>query len=142
MFSWITSSRSSSGVKPQETEFINEFQTKYNLAKRTNEAQRMLNKYPDRIPVIVDSGTVDTPKLNRHKFLVPLDVTVAQFLIVLRNHFVSKPDASQALFLFVKSNEDQNILLSPTNMIKEIYKTHKGTDDFLSFIVCAETTYG
>ena len=54
--------------------------------ERKEESKRVLNKYPDRIPVICQKRNVndDTPLIKKTKFLVPRELTVAQFMSVVR----------------------------------------------------------
>ena len=59
------------------------FQQNHSFEKRANEAQRILDKYPDRIPVIVekDPRCKDIPDIDRKKYLVPDDLKACADLI-------------------------------------------------------------
>jgi GABA(A) receptor-associated protein len=69
-------------------------------AKR-KEADRVLTKYPDRVPIIVTRSTrcSDVALIDKNKFLVPADLTVGQFQYVIRKRLTLTPD--KALFLFI-----------------------------------------
>ena len=55
------------------------FQKKFSFDKRKQEANRILEKFPDKIPVIVEQGKSDKlAKIDKSKFLVPQDITVGQ----------------------------------------------------------------
>ena len=54
------------------------FQKKFSFDKRKQEGcNRILEKFPDKIPVIVEQGKSDKlAKIDKSKFLVPQDITV------------------------------------------------------------------
>ena len=58
-------------------------------------------KHPDRIPVIVEKRQRDVAADIDKKFLVPSDLTVGQFVYVIRKRIKLAPE--QAIFLFVSS---------------------------------------
>ena len=60
-------------------------------------------KHPDRIPVIVEKRSADAslPEIDKKKFLVPSDLTVGQFVYVIRKRIKLAPE--QAIFLFVSA---------------------------------------
>jgi len=55
-------------------------------ASRAASAASIRAKHPDRIPVIVDkrAGDSSLPEIDKKKFLVPSDLTVGQFMYVIR----------------------------------------------------------
>lgn len=53
--------------------------------KRKAEAERIRQKYSDRIPVICEKvEKSDIPTIDKKKYLVPADLTVGQFVYVIR----------------------------------------------------------
>nr|XP_024376089.1 autophagy-related protein 8d-like isoform X2 [Physcomitrium patens] len=77
--------------------------------KRQAEALRIREKYPDRIPVIVEKAEKsDIPDIDKKKYLVPADLTVGQFVYVIRKRI--KLSSEKAIFIFVKN------VLPPTSM--------------------------
>ena len=113
------------------------------LAKRISESNRIISKFPDRIPVIIITKNSNLEKmLKKNKFLVPYDLTVSYLLANIRS--VIKLDPSKALFLFCDNN-----LLSGSQLLHEIYKNYRdknGTgsskDNFLYISIEEETTFG
>lgn len=106
------------------------------LEKRQSEAARMRQKYPDRIPVILEKGPrYNLPEIDKCKYLIPADMTVAQFLHVVRRRINLKPE--QAVFLFV-----QNKIPVITNTLGQIYDEFREQDGFVYFTVTGETVYG
>ncbi|KAL8226475.1 hypothetical protein R6Q57_016307 [Mikania cordata] len=79
------------------------------LERRQAEAARIREKYPDRIPVIVEkTERSDMPDIDKKKYLVPADLTVGQFVYVVRKRI--KLTAEKAIFIFVKN------ILPPTGL--------------------------
>ena len=77
------------------------------LEKRKTEAERIRQKYPDRIPVICEKvEKSDIPTIDKKKYLVPSDLTVGQFVYVIRKRIKLSPE--KAIFIFV------NEILPPT----------------------------
>ena len=63
------------------------FKKMYKKQDRLLESKRILAKYPDRIPVICQKTTSKTnsiPDLDKHKYLVPSDLTAGQLIYVIR----------------------------------------------------------
>ncbi|KAL5678002.1 hypothetical protein ACJX0J_014133, partial [Zea mays] len=72
------------------------------VEKRQSESARIRDKYPDRIPVIVEkAGKTDVPEIDKKKYLVPADLTVGQFVYVVRKRIKLSPE--KAIFVFVKN---------------------------------------
>merc|ERR1711943_110299 len=76
-------------VKAHKSKFREEFP----LERRKAEAARMSEKYPDRIPVIVEKAAGgDLPDIDKKKYLVPTDLTVGQFVHVIRKRIKLAPE--------------------------------------------------
>ncbi|MBA0651422.1 hypothetical protein Goklo_018748, partial [Gossypium klotzschianum] len=117
--------------------------------KRRAEAARIREKYPDRIPVptrlllpisicivIVEKAErSDIPNIDKKKYLVPADLTVGQFVYVIRKRI--KLSAEKAIFIFVDN------VLPPTGAIMSaIYEEKKDEDGFLYVTYSGENTFG
>ena len=114
---------------------MSDFKKKFDLAHRKDEAKRMKLKYPNRIPVIVESNDKKLPPIDKTKYLVPQDITVGQFVYVIRKRIDLAPE--QAIFVFV------NNTLPPTaSPMCEIYNNSKDEDDFLYIEYTSESTFG
>ncbi|CAN6454883.1 unnamed protein product [Victoria cruziana] len=112
------------------------FKSEQPLEKRQAEAARIREKYPDRIPVIVEKADKsDIPDIDKKKYLVPADLTIGQFVYVVRKRI--KLSAEKAIFIFVKN------VLPPTGaMMSTIYEEHKDDDGFLYMTYSGENTFG
>ena len=106
------------------------------LEVRTIEALRMLEKYPDRIPVIIEKNISSRiENIDKRKFLVPTDLTFGQLMIVVRKRInISK---EKAIFLFCKGT-----IPSSSTLVSEIYKMYKDDDGFLYLEYSGENTFG
>ena len=98
--------------------------------------EKILEKYPDRVPVYVNKKEgSNVQEITKHKYLVPKEMTMGNFIYVLRKNITLK--SSQALFVFV-----DNLIVSNSEMLGEIYNRHKNEDGFLYVIYSSESTFG
>ena len=109
----------------------------HSLQKRRSEAVRIRNKYPDRIPVVCERYShSDAPEISKSKYLVPCDLTVGQFMFVIRKRLALKPD--KALFLLSESGK----MLPSSYTMSQVYESNKDIDGFLYFVYATESTFG
>ena len=114
------------------------FKSQSTESERTEEAARILDKYPDRLPVIVEldpNNKSDLPEVDKKKYLVPRDLTCGQFMYVIRKRL--KLDAEQAIFLFVDGN-----VPATASLISSVYDEHKDADGFLYMTYGSEHVFG
>ena len=104
--------------------------------KRSSESSKIRTKYPDRIPIICERGSnSEIQKLDKSKYLVPADLTLGQFVYIIRKRI--KLNAEQAIFLFVDDK------IPPTSaLISSLYHQHKDEDGFMYVKYCGENTFG
>ena len=115
----------------------NDFKNKFSFETRKKESDRIKSKYNDRIPIIVTrSKNCNIEKIDKNKFLVPEDLTIGQFLFVIRKRISIKPEES----LFLMINGD--ILATSSNTIGSTYHDYKDEDGFLYFTYCGENVFG
>jgi GABA(A) receptor-associated protein len=123
--------------------------------KRKGEAARIRDKYPDRIPVTAPStlhasGPIrrtdaqvivekaeksDVPDIDKKKYLVPADLTVGQFVYVIRKRI--KLSAEKAIYIFVN-----NVLPPTAAYMSALYDEHKDEDGFLYIKYSGENYFG
>ncbi len=117
---------------------ISSFQQNHSFEKRASEARRIIDKYPDRIPVIVekDPRCKDIPDIDRKKYLVPDDLSMANFMYVIRKRIKLSPEKS--LYLFV----DGTNMVPTGQLVKTVYEEYSSPDNFLYIIYAGESTFG
>ncbi len=115
------------------------FKSKNTFAARLNESQRILMKFPERIPIICEKEKAKSsemlPDLIKQKFLVPRDIKVFEFMFVIRSKL--KIGAEYAIFITING-----IIPNSTEIMSHIYEEHKDDDGFLYVTYGAENTFG
>merc|ERR1712093_176733 len=112
------------------------FKQEHDLEKRKQEAGRIRDKYPDRIPAIVEKADKsDIVDIDKKKYLVPAALTVGQFVYVIRKRIKLSPE--KASFIFVN-----NVLPPTAALMSSIYEDHKDDDGFLYISYSGENTFG
>ena len=98
---------------------MSQFKHNYLFQDRFLESHRVLDKYPDRIPIICEKSYTrnqnQLPNIDKNKYLVPFDLTLGQFIYVIRKRMNLKPE--KALFLFMNG-----IIPPSTSMIGDLYE--------------------
>jgi GABA(A) receptor-associated protein len=120
------------------------FKELHDFAKRQAEAEKIRRKYDDRIPIIVERAhKADIVDIDKKKYLVPGDLTVAQFTYVIRKRI--KLSAEQALWVFVEHEENgkKTQILPPTShTLNAVYEDYKDADCFLYLTYSGENVFG
>lgn len=114
------------------------FKSKHSFEDRFNETRTILERYPDRIPVICErarNASKDCPDIDKHKYLVPNDLSIGQFVYVIRKRLKITPE--KALFLFING-----MILSSSILISSIYDCYKDKDGYLYVMYTFENTFG
>ena len=117
-------------------ESAEEFKKTFTFEERCNQSNNIRLKYPNRIPIFVSrSCTNNCPKIDRNKYLVPHDLTVGQFMYVIRRRIKLSPEES--IYLFVN-----NKIPTTSSLLSHIYEFNKSPDGFLYIIYSGESTFG
>jgi GABA(A) receptor-associated protein len=113
------------------------FKLQHSFEQRRSESERIRDKYPDRIPIICEKASKqkDINTLDKKKYLVPKDLTIGQFMYVIRKRL--KLEASDALFLFIDGH-----ILSSNSLLGYVYDEHCDIDGFLYIKYSKESTFG
>ena len=77
----------------------------------------------------------DIPVIDKKKYLVPSDLTVGQFVYVIRKRIKLSPE--KAIFIFVN-----NVLPPTAALMSSVYEAHKDEDGFLYVTYSGENTFG
>jgi hypothetical protein len=120
------------------------YKNEVSLSDRINDSNRILSKYVDKIPVIIDCSKELDTIVKKRKFLVPIDVSVSHLISIIRQKF--KLNSSQAIFIFCN-----NQIINGQTIIGEVYRTYINDltlskkfdgDRFLYFYLSCENTFG
>jgi GABA(A) receptor-associated protein len=128
------------GVSKKNVSFdINQgfnFKKKYTIEERKSESDRVLKKFPDRIPIICEKNKkCSAPEIDKNKYLVPNDLTIGQFIYVIRKRMFLRSE--QSLFIFINGK-----IFGNATMICSIYEQNKDEDGFLYISYANENTFG
>ncbi len=120
-------------------ENTNQYPEPLSLEERLISSEKLLKKYPNKIPIICTKSELsksDIPTLKKNKFLVSKNLTLGQFLNEIRNQI--KLPSEKALFVFVN-----NQIIPPTSsIIQKLYDDFKSEDNFLYMTYTSESTFG
>ena len=107
------------------------------LLERVKKSQIILEKYPDRVPLIIQQSKTDRESypIDKSKYITPRELTLLQLQQIIRKrvHF----PAEKALFMFIN-----NKIYPISSLIGGIYDTNKDPDGFLYVTYCQESTFG
>ena len=116
-------------------EFLHKFDKKL-ADEQLKESGKLRNRYPDRIPVLVDRARRTDPILDKNKFLVPSDLTVGQLVYTVRKRLTKDLKPADALFFFIN-----NTLVPTSALVSQIYCEH-AQNGFLRIVYSTENTFG
>ena len=103
---------------------------------RCQEVRRIMNKYPNRIPIIVEkSKTSNAPIIDKRKYLVPCDLTVGQFMFVIRRRLRFSPEVG--LYFFIDGH-----IPTTSELLSIVYARFRDIDGFLYINYAIENTFG
>jgi hypothetical protein len=123
------------------------FRDTVSLDERTRQAGRALERYPDKTPVIIETGELrkrlfrrssqKLPQLDKSKFLVPHEMTLAQFSCLIRQRFSEIVTPEMAIFVLINNTLPKN-----TAMMRELWDESREKDGFLYVTFVPENTFG
>jgi len=105
--------------------------------ERVKKSQLILEKYPDRVPLIIQpsKNDRDTYPIDKSKYITPRDLTLLQLQQIIRRRI--RFPAEKALFMFIN-----NKIYPITSVIGTVYDANKDSDGFLYITYCQENTFG
>ena len=116
-------------------DFLARFKEK-SLEERKQQALDIIKKYPERIPVILTKNEgSNVNDIDKHKFLVPNDILVSQFIRLIKKKL--DVSSSTAIFLFIN-----NVVPTSSERIGTLHKKYKDEDYFLYLTYACENTFG
>ncbi len=105
--------------------------------ERVKKSQVILEKYPDRVPLIIQPSNNDRHAypIDKSKYITPRDLTMMQLQQIIRKRVRFPPE--KALFMFI-----YNKIYPITSTVGTIYDNNKDSDGFLYITYCQENTFG
>lgn len=104
---------------------------------RINECCKIKRKYPNRIPIICEKD----PKcklvsdLKKIKYLAPLDISIGQFMHVIRKQLRLRE--SQSIYFKI-----DNMIPPCTVLMQNLYDVYSDEDGYLYISYIGENTFG
>lgn len=101
-------------------------------------AHEAMRKYPTRVAVwiAVAPDEKNLHNLDRHKYLIERDMTMAQVVYIIRNKMVL--EKSMALFVMV----GDGVLPPSSASVGDMYEAHHDKDGYLYVTYRCERTFG
>ena len=114
---------------------MKKFRKLYTIEQRKKEFKKINEKYPERIPIVVDIENGKELFLKRRKFLVERDMIFINFVHIVRKMLKVSPNES-LFFLY------EGIIPPQTHTLGQIYGERKSEDGFMVLTVAKENTFG
>ena len=109
-----------------------------NIEERRKECQKIRNQFPNKIPIICEKDPKSKVQdIDKTKFLVPDDLTVSQFNMMIRKRIQLNQES--AFYLWANGK----VSITGDSLLSDIYKKFKDPEDgFLYIAYAGELTWG
>jgi microtubule-associated protein 1 light chain len=125
-------------IDPHDNGSTKPFKQRKTLATRKEEVAGIRAKFPTKVPVIVERFHRERslPVLDKTKFLVPQELTMSQFVTIIRNRM--QISANQAFYLIVNNKS----MASMSKTLAEVYRENSDEDGFLYVTYASQEMFG
>jgi len=113
------------------------YKTEMTDAARRAASDRLRSEYPNRVPVIVQPYDAHQPAIDKRKFLAPVDMTVGQFMYVIRKRISLPPE--EALFISVT---DSSAIPATAALMGAVHDRYSDRDGHLYISYRLEHAFG
>lgn len=114
------------------------FKQRRSFEIRKLEAENVRKKFPAKIPVVVEryQREVNLPVMEKSKFLVPQELTMMNFAIIIKQRL--RVPSCRAFYLVI----DNQSMVSTSRTVAEVYREHKDADGFLYMTYASQEMFG
>ena len=124
------------------------YKNNHTIEERKSETLKIKNKYSDKIPVIVTKDpSSQLNNITKEKYLVPFDMTIGQFMSVIREK--TSIGQEQAINIFLIDYNNNNILAPTSASFESLYIQYvekeinnKNYDGYIYLIYTGENVFG
>ncbi|KPP66294.1 microtubule-associated proteins 1A/1B light chain 3C-like [Scleropages formosus] len=122
----------------ERTERPRPFKERKSFAQRKQEVDVIREKFPGKVPVILERYRREKylPLLEKTKFLVPEELTMTQFVGVVRNRLCLTP--RHAFYILINNRGIASMSLT----MGEVYREHQDADGFLYMTYASQEAFG
>ncbi|XP_065833217.1 microtubule-associated proteins 1A/1B light chain 3C-like [Oscarella lobularis] len=122
----------------EQSRSFRSFKQRRSFSSRKDEVSGIRIKFPNKVPVIVERYAKEKtlPLLDKTKFLVPQELTMSQFVTIIRNRLSLQP--SQVIYFMVNNKN----MPSMSTTMQEVYSRDKDNDGFLYMIYASHEFFG
>ena len=114
------------GRSPKPSKSKYEFKVIYPYNERKKESMKILRKYPNMVPIIIEkSDRSDVEDIDKHKYIFKKSATFRYVVKVIRKKL--KLDSSKSLYFYI----DNKTVPSLYDKLGDLYKNYRDTDLFL-----------
>jgi len=111
---------------PTITKLTYDFKMQHSFAKRREESTKIISKYKDKVLIILEkSESSRLPSLSKQKYLLNNELSVGQFIFMLRRHLALQVD--QIIYLSINNNYTPGT----AEIFKDLYAQFKDADGFM-----------
>ncbi|CAI5770609.1 microtubule-associated protein 1 light chain 3 gamma [Podarcis muralis] len=117
---------------------VRPFKQRKSFATRVEEVAGIRGKFPTKVPVIVERYQKEKylPLLDKTKFLVPQELTMTQFITIIRSRMALS--STQAFYMLVNNKS----LASMSLTLAEVYQDYKDEDGFVYMTYASQEMFG
>ena len=114
------------------------FKQRRSFSARKAEVFSIKSKFPDKVPVIVERYVKEKnlPRLSKTKFLVPSELALRQFQLILRARM--SLDKTNTMYLLV----DGKSILASSMAMNDVYREYHDDDGFLYLTYASQEVFG
>jgi len=123
-------------MAPSSAAALAPFRERLTLAERRAECERVRRRHPRHVAVILEPGARDAPPIDKQKFLVPEELTLAHLAFAARRRLELRPE--QALFLHAEGGA----LLDAAAPVRALRERRTAEDGFVYVTYSLENAFG